>query len=383
MQKPIKIAFDASPLLVNKTGVAYYTERLVIQMARMYPNDIELIGFYYNFLGRRSTDHFPQAPNIRYKPNRFTPSKIVYQLRRWGIEIPLEVLSKEKADFALFPNFLGYPSLFKTPAAPVVHDLTYIDLPQYVAAKNGSDLRKFVPKQINRSSFVITVSDFSKAGLIRQYDLAEEKIVVTHIPPEKPRLHDSQTCKAKLTELGITKPYILFLGTVEPRKNIPNLIDAYAALPETTRSSHTLVIVGRIGWNCEKEIARLAAAKTEGLDVVHVGYVDDETKAVLFQSAKLFAHASEYEGFGMPVLEAMSYKTACIVSDIPVFREVAGNAAQYFDQANITDMSQKIHNLLENPDMISRLQQTGLERAQSYKWEAVAQKLYQAIRSAI
>jgi len=98
--KPIRIAFDASPLLVNKTGIAYYIERVVSQLAEKYPDEIELVGFYYNFLGKRKSTNFPTAPNISYHEVKYIPSKIIYQLRRWNIEFPLEMLIYKRVDFA-------------------------------------------------------------------------------------------------------------------------------------------------------------------------------------------------------------------------------------------------------------------------------------------
>ncbi|HET8669644.1 MAG TPA: glycosyltransferase family 1 protein [Candidatus Saccharimonadales bacterium] len=379
MQRPLKIIFDASPLLVNKTGVAYYTERLITHLAKEYPQDIELVGFYYNFLGRRSVSHFPKAPNIRYRPVRLLPSKVLYQLRRWGIEIPLEVLTKEKGDFVLFPNFLGWPSLFHAPAAPVIHDLTYVDLPQYVSAKNGSDLRQFVPKQLKRSCFAVTVSNFSREGIIKNYGLEADDVIVTHIPPETPHFKKQDDLRTLLRSQGIDKPYILFIGTIEPRKNIPRLIDAYARLPETTRQKYSLVIVGRIGWNCDKEVERLKDAREQELDVRHVGYVDDKTKEALFQGATLFVHASEYEGFGMPVLEAMSYGVPCCISDIPVFREVIEDAAVYFDCREIGSIANSLEKTLRSNALLKKLHGKSLEQAAKFNWEEAAAALYDRI----
>lgn len=383
MKKPLKIAFDASPLLVNKTGVAYYIERLATELARKYPNQVELVGFYYNFLGRKSAKHMPILPNIHYRPVKFIPSKIVYQLRRWNIEIPAEVFIKEKVDFILYGNFLGYPSLKHTPSAPVVHDLTYLNLPEYVAAKNRSDLERFVPKEIKRSSFVITVSEFSKEKIAKTYEVAADDILVTPIPPIPPTLHPKDSRVKRLQELGIDKPYILFVGTVEPRKNVIALIDAYEALSEKTRQQAMLVIVGRIGWNCEAEVARIQKAKEDGLNVLHVGYVDDETKAILFESATIFSSASYYEGFGMPVLEAMSYATPSAVSDIQVFHEVAGDAGIYFDPKNIPSITKSFEMLLNDPAKRQSLAKQAKARADSFSWDTVAGSLFDKIQRSL
>lgn len=380
MKKRLKIIFDASPLLVNKTGVAYYIERLVTQLAAQYPEDLELVGYYFNFLGRRPATHLPQAPNIRYRPVRLLPSKVIYQLRRFGLEIPLELLTKEQGDFVLFGNFLGYPMLHKTPSAPVIHDLTYLDLPQYVSAKNQRDLMRFVPRQIKRSSFTITVSQFSQQRIHDVYNVALDDILVTHIPPEQPHKYSQADNRKTLQAAGVTGPYMLFLSTIEPRKNLVSLIDAYAALPQATRDSYMLVIAGRIGWNCQAEIERLERAKAEGLRVIHLGYVDDQTRFTLFQSAALFVMPSSYEGFGMPILEAMSYGTPCLVSDIPVFHEVAGDAVRYFDHTSAKALTGSLQTLLNNKPDRQQLGQAGKRHAQEFRWEAVASKLYDKIR---
>lgn len=380
--KKIRIAFDASPLLINKTGVGYYVDRMAASLAKNYADQVELVGFYYNFLGKRKVVGFPQAPNIRYRPVRFIPSKVVYQLRRWGIEVPVELFVKERVDFILFPNFLDYPSLRHTPTAPVIHDLTFVDLPQYVASKNGSDLRRFVPRAVNRSKFTIVVSEFTKDRMVDHYGIDPNKVVVTHVPPEPVRNYTEQECEATLKELGVTKPYIMFLGTVEPRKNIPALIDAYAALPKKLRDTYALVLVGRIGWNCDKEIARIKQAKADGLDVLHLGYVDERARATLYKKATIFSHASSYEGFGMPELEAMSYGIPCCVSGIPVHREICGDAALYYDQTNVAAITKALQQALE-PTTRKRLSKASLARNNQYSWDKVAKTLFTAIKRAV
>jgi len=382
MKKRMHILFDASPMLVNRTGVGYYTERLVSNLAQQYPDDIMLTGFYYNFLRRRDSSHMPTLPNLAYRPVSFIPSKIIFQLRRWGIEIPVELLSRKRVDFTLFPNFLGYPSLFGTPSAAVIHDLTYIDLPDYVAAKNRSDLTRYVPRQIKRSKFVITVSEFSKKRICEEYSLEPEKVIVTPIPPETPVIYKEKERTETLAQLGITKPFLLFLGTIEPRKNVLQLIAAYEQLPEALRSQFQLVIAGRIGWNCEDEETKLAEVAGKG-QVVYCNYVDDAARAILFQCAEYFVHASHYEGFGMPLLEAMSYGTPCIVSDIAVFHEVAGDAAQYFDQENVVDIAAAIRKRLTQPEKRPSLSKAARAQAAKFSWKEVAENVYEAITQAI
>lgn len=382
-RKKIRIVFDASPLLTNKTGIAYYIERLATSIAKQYPDEVELVGFYYNFLGKRSSSHFPTAPNLRYHGVYFIPSKVIYQLRRWNIEIPVEVLTRTRADFILYTNFLGYPSLKRTPSAPVVHDLTYLDLPDYVSAKLRDDLTRFIPKEINRSKIVVTVSEFSKKSIAETYRISPDNILVTPIPPIKPVIHDEETRKDLLNKLGINRPFIAFVGTIEPRKNIIKLIRAYVQLPKELRDKYDLIIAGRIGWNCEAEEAELAKVTREGYNVKHLGYISDAEREVVYQSATLFATASHYEGFGMPILEAMSYGTPCAISDIPVFHEVAGTAADYFDQEKPSVIAAHLEAILTDDALRKRLGRQGKLQADSFKWSTVAEGLYKKIKQTL
>jgi hypothetical protein len=132
-ERAITLLFDAGPLVYgNKTGVGRATEGLVLSLAKAYPNELELVGHYFDFLHRKKDLALPSAPNIHYRITTLVPGKVFNMLRRLGVWIPFEFLVKKRGDFHLFPAFVGWPSLYKTPSAPFVHDITYIDYPQYV-----------------------------------------------------------------------------------------------------------------------------------------------------------------------------------------------------------------------------------------------------------
>lgn len=372
--------FDATPMVTNKTGIAYYTERLAVNMAKNHPDEVEMVGFYYNFLGKRDVSHLPRLKNLRYTRATFIPSKVVYQLRRWGIEFPIEALTFERADFILYPNFISHPSLLKTPQAPVIHDLTFYDLPQYVSPKLQRDLIRFVPRDIKRSKFVITVSEFSKKRIIDEYHVEPSDVLVTPIPPVPPVLRTASQQKSALQKAGIKKPFILFIGTIEPRKNLVGLIEAYKNLPAALRDEYGLVLAGRIERFAKDEANAIEAVANEGYNVTHLGYITDELKEVLYQSASLFVTASKYEGFGMPIMEAMSYGTPCAVSDIPVFREVAQDAALYFDQSDPKSIGKAISKLLTDKKSLAKHAAQSSKLASSYTWSKVAESVLKKIK---
>jgi glycosyltransferase involved in cell wall biosynthesis len=212
-----RVLFDAHPLIGKKTGVGYYTDLLVRELAKQHP-ETEFVGYYHNFLYRKKIPPLPVASNIRYRRVAFMHGQIVNLLRRFHILLPIELLTFTRANFILYPNFLGLSSLFRTPSASVIHDLTFVDLPEYVAPKNLSDLTRFIPAQIRRSSFIITVSEFSKQRINEAFGVPLSDIVVTPIPPETPELRDAGAERSILEKLGIASKYILTLGTIEPRK---------------------------------------------------------------------------------------------------------------------------------------------------------------------
>jgi alpha-1,3-rhamnosyl/mannosyltransferase len=346
--KKLRILFDANPLITQRTGVGHYTARLVENLAAEGKDDIELIGYYYNFFGRKKTPLSPVSNNLRYRPILCIPGPLVNLLRRFGIEIPVELLTLTRADFVLYPNFLSHPSLFKTPSAPVIHDIAYLDFPQFGSDKAVRDLTRFVPKTLKRAKFVITVSEFSKKRITETYHLPENKVITTFIPPQPPLLLQPERRIELLEAQNITKPYIFFIGTMEPRKNIVSLLDAYTLLSEEARHTYSLVLAGKIDWKYQETKAKLESLQASGYDIHYLGYVDDEQQAALYQGASLFVLPSHYEGFGMQILETLSYGVPCAVSDIPVFHEVGGDAVTYFDQNDPTKIASAIDKSLSS-----------------------------------
>jgi O-antigen biosynthesis alpha-1,3-mannosyltransferase len=377
----IKILFDAGPIVNgNRSGIGYYAAALIQSLADNYPEDITLVGHYYNFLGRRHPTGLPQAPNISYRPSFLIPGKVPNLLRRLGISVPFELLVKQRGDFHLFPSYLGWPSLYKTPSTVTIHDLAYLENPEYVARQNQQDLEKFVPFGIARSAYVTTISEASKATVNRYYELSEKPTIVTYIPPVKSAKVSNELAKNIVSDMGIVQPYILFVGTLEPRKNLVNLMLAYENLPLALRDIYSLVLVGGRGWNDEAIIKTYDELKQKGLNIVQTGYVSEEQRSALYTAASVFTMSSANEGFGMPILEAMSYDIPVALSNIPVFHEVAGEAAVYFDQTNPSSIAKAISSLIESPSQQKKLVSQGRKNLARFSWDAVAQQVYHEIK---
>lgn len=363
---------DVSPLANSKkSGVGFYTERLLHALATRYPNDLHIIGHYFNFLDKKDVV-LPQYKNVEYRHTKLFPSKLINIMRRLGFEPPVELFLREKGDFILYPNFASYPSLRKTPSATVIHDLGYIDCPEYVQAPNRRFLARYVPRSIQRSRFTVVISEVTKKAVIDHYGTPAEKFVktpiptpVTHVKPKKP---DSVNGK-----------FILFIGTLEPRKNFINLVRAYMLLPQTVRNEYGLVLAGGTGWYVEQDLAEIKKLQDAGENIVMTGYFSDGEKAWMLGNCSVFVQPSHYEGFGMPILEAMDAGAPTAISDIPIFHEVSDDASIYFDHTDPHAIANSIQQILDDPKLQKRLVALGYKQTAKLDWDTIADALFERI----
>jgi glycosyltransferase involved in cell wall biosynthesis len=366
------ILFDANPIATDKkTGVGHYTAQLLKSLAEHDQDDIQIVAYYYNFLGRKKYS-LPNNSNITYKQIRFIPVQLVNLLRRLYIEIPLELLTKKRGDIAIFPNFIAQPSLFKTPKYIVLHDLAYLEHPEYVSDKNRRDLLRFVPKSIKRSKKIITVSEVSKNTIATYYAIAPIDIIVTPIPPEKRLELTTEEVAVVLSDYAIERPYLLYIGTLEPRKNIIGLVEAFANT-EALSNKYTLVFAGKMDWKYEEIASTIKQKQEEGFSIIYCGYVSDVQKAALYSKASVFVLPSFYEGFGMMILESMQYNVPLAISDIPVFHEVAKNSATYFNPNDPIEIGNVISAVLQNNSETTNITKTYSETLRTYSWKKNAQ----------
>ena len=171
------------------------------------------------------------------------------------------------------------------------------------------------------------------------------------------------------------------MGNLEPRKDLPTLIEAYRKLPTAIKKEFSLVIAGGNGWKTEKSRQSLIEAQEAGENVVHVGFVDSKDTAAFYQKASLFVMPSIYEGFGMPILEAMASGCPVIASDIPVLRETAGNAALFAKAGNVDDFSQNIQKLLYNSSLQQDLIKKGKKQLNNFSWDKNVESILNQIKN--
>lgn len=382
MSKRLRVAIDMSSVAKPyRSGVGNYAAELIAALIRQHEDTIVVTGHYYNFLGRQTLAALPQGPNMHYKVSRFLPEKVVNALRRFGIHLPFELFTKTRVDVQVFPNYIVQPSIFKVPTVFVVHDLAYLDLPETVSPKNRQDLTRFVPWSIRRSKTVITISEFTKQQIVQHYQVNENQINIVY-----PGIDPSHFFRRPKTEIEATRNqyklpanYILFTGNLEPRKNITGVLEAYGQLDPTLRNKYALVLVGAKGWldeNIQNAITRQQAA---GGNVHQLGYVDSLTLPSLYSGAALFVYPSFYEGFGIPLLEAMACGVPVIAGNNSSQVEVVGKAALLVDPESMGAIAKAISDILTDKKLSDTMAAKGLEQAKKFSWQKSADELAKII----
>lgn len=327
VDKKLHLLFDANPLVHAKSGVGQFSERLLVSLAGL-GDSVKITAYYFNFLGLKKDFDLPANPNIQYKVIRFLPTKLFSILHRFKYQLPLEFfLNTQPYDFVIFPNFVAIPSLRKLPYCVAIHDMAFKDCPEYLATGNRIYLDRFVGKSAQSAAFVITISNFTKQRIEHWYGpaVADHSLVLS-LPYEPKSVSGTVSTAVKN---AATKPFLLFVGTLEPRKNLVNLVRGFALLPNEVRAKYHLVLAGGKGWG-DDGISQ-AVALAESSDVVLTGYINDVDRDYLYKKASAVCMLSHYEGFGMPILEAFYYQKPVLLSSIAVFKEIGKDQAVYCD----------------------------------------------------
>jgi glycosyltransferase involved in cell wall biosynthesis len=268
-------------------------------------------------------------------------------------------------------DFVVPPSA--APSVVTIHDLSYALLPSLAFPRLRKYLERAVPRSIDRARKVIAVSETTKRDLCEYYEISPNRVEVVHHAAD-PLFHEPPASDvfAMQAQFGLRKPYFIIVGTVEPRKDHQTLLAAF----EKVHQSHpeaSLVIVGKQGWLAEGiiESIQLAARK---LPVYHLQGIRDNMLSPLYAGSAGLVYPSRYEGFGLPLLEAMASGTAVIASDTPAHREVAGDAANLVPPQDPSALASEMRRLLESDADRSELIRRGRERARTFSWKNAAQE---------
>jgi len=359
----MKVRIEISSLATkNLSGISNYTKMLAEALDNN--SDIETHASYFNFLNRQPEPELSSKGSL--EKNSLVPLRIYAKLQSYNIAPPFDIMLPN-VNLTIFPNYATWPTCKSKYRATVIFDLTYLYLPDTVESKNLAHLRRVVPRSIKQADFIITISEAVKNEIINEFSFPPEKCIITTIPPDKKYLLKNNN--EIHNKYGIpTSKFIYFIGNLEPRKDLPTLIEAYCKLPATIKKEYSLIMAGGNGWKTEKSCESIRIAVEAGENIKHIGYINNDDAAAFYQKASVFVMPSIYEGFGMPILESMACGCPVIASDITVLREVAGNAALFAKVGDSESFCHMIQKLLNNPRLQKKLIAKGQKQLNCYSW---------------
>lgn len=267
------------------------------------------------------------------------------------------------------PRFKGIPVL------ATLMDAIPLSNPEWASSQLRGMKNALWKKSSKWADHIVTISEFSKSEIVKYFKIDDQKISV--VPLGVDERFFNQMSKSELStalqDLKLPEKYFLFIGTLQPRKNLIRVIDAHQCLPLSMRREYPLVIVGRAGWGCDDLLQRLKSLPEDD-PVYWLGGVDDQVKRALLQQATALVFASLSEGFGLPVLEAFAAATPVIASNTTSLPEVAGDAALMVDPVRIDEIAHAMVRIAQSTELSEQLISKGLSRAKSFTWDCCAEK---------
>ena len=278
------------------------------------------------------------------------------------------------------PNFYLPP--FGGPSVATIHDLSIYRYPQFQPPERVAFMQKEIPLALSRANYLITDSEFIRQEIITFFGFPEDKVCTVPLGvgrEYRPRIEDETIGLLKPISLTFGR-YVLCVATIEPRKNIEVLLSAYKALPDELRNRYPLVLAGGDGWRSEKIHQRIELAQRQGW-LRYLGYVSEVELPILFSGARAFVYPSLYEGFGLPVLEAMASGLPVLISNRSSLPEVASEAALIVEAGDTQAITENIRLMLEDDQWRKDASKTSLKVAERYSWNKTAKKTIEVYRT--
>ncbi len=373
----MRIAVNTRLLLKGKLeGIGWFTYQTLERIVRWHPEH-DFIFFFDR----------PYDPSFVFAPN-VTPVVVAPQARHpilfylwfeWSIPY---MLRKYKADLFLSPD--GYTSLStKVPTCLVIHDLAFEHYPEHFVMSHRLYWRHYSPLFARKAKEIVTVSNFSKDDISTRYGIDPAHITVAHNGAHgeyRPLTWDER--EAAKQKYADGKEYFVFAGALHPRKNIVGLLKAFIAFKKRQRSNMKLVIVGRMAWKYE-EVQEMQATMPFKDDVNWVGYMNVDELSRVIGGAYAMVYASLFEGFGIPILEALKCNVPAIVSNTSSMPEVAGDAGLLVDPTDVQDIANKMEMLYKDEVLRKKLIAAAPAQVEQFTWDNCAMQLWESMMKCV
>ncbi|MFH0793267.1 MAG: glycosyltransferase family 1 protein [bacterium] len=374
----MNIAINALQLPKEKTGVGQY-----------------LAGLLPALLDHAADHHFTTYAHA-FNHDNFRILRRNHSLKCWGPAIP-SVGLRRLVEWARFPATLrkdhidllfgvsNFLPLWRVCHYVVcIHDLSYLVQPERVTRLRGAYWQRWTNRTVAVADMIVTDSQYSKRDILRYFDYPEEDVRVVYpgIAARFKPAADRMGVRAVLERYGVPQDYLLFVGTLEPGKNVHRLVEAFAQVRRAGFRDLWLVLVGKKGWKFDEVYRALERQKVRDW-VKFPGYVPDDDLPAFYQGARLFCFPSLNEGFGLPLAEAMACGTPCLTSNVSSLPEIAGDAAAQVDPYDSEAMAEAMIGLLRDEERMEMLRAKGPGRVAEFSWERTARGLFEVFKEVV
>jgi len=385
----LKIAVDATPIDAKPSGVGFYVSNLIRSLHALREREnFQLEIVYQPGLKQWLRGDFSFPNSIQeYSHLHLLPLPVRIS------DLLLELSFKPSLSY--FEKYFGFPDILhgtnysvypcnKSLKVMNIYDLTFIKYPNYIDSVVKTYTER-VKRCLQWTDLVLTISESSRKDIIEYLKVNPEKVYVTPLASRYYPNYLSEEIAQRLEKQGnydFSKPYLLFVSTIEPRKNINTIITAFNFLKEKYKIEHQLVLIGKKGWNYKPIFTAIENSPWKN-QIHHLDYLSNELVALFYSKADIFVYPSHYEGFGLPVLEAMTLGVPVVTSNTSSIPEVTGDAAILIDPNDPIQLAEAILKVISDSQLRQDLIKKGKARAKLFSWERTAKETLKAYRSII
>lgn len=372
----MRIGINGLYLIPSRVGGSEtYLRSLLANMREVGPDHA-----YVLFTNRENHETFADEDNLVRVlcPIRatFRPARILWEQTC----LPIQAL-RQKLDVLLSPGFTS-PSVCPCPSVVTIYDLQHVRHPEHFYRSHLIFWNLMVGLSARRAAKVLTLSEHSRRDIIETYGIEASKVIVTPLAADavfNPHYTREEVEGAKMRH-GLSRPYLLCVSTSHPHKNIERLIDAFELLADEGQIPHELVLVGVQGFAAER-IARRVEASPRRSSIRNLGWVSESDLPLLYAGAEAMVYPSTFEGFGLPVLEAMACGIPVVVSRAASLPEVVGDAGLLFDPMDTAEMAAQIRRVIGDSDLRKELRTRGLDHCANFSWNETARRTLEQLES--